>query len=43
MRTTATEKRFFARADEKLTPFLDWKWRFALAVNCLDKARQGNV
>ena len=30
MRTTATEKRFFARADEKLTAFLDWKWRFAL-------------
>jgi Chaperone of endosialidase len=37
MRTTATEKRFFARADEKLTAFLDWKWRFALAANCLDK------
>jgi hypothetical protein len=37
MRTTATEKRFFARADEKLTAFLDWKWRFALPVNCLDK------
>jgi Chaperone of endosialidase len=37
MRTTATEKRFFARADEKLTAFLNWKWRFALVVNCLDK------